>query len=238
MKTCPFCNKEFEKFNPFGHTAAILREVEIIGGGGRPDALCPGCGSLDRERLIYLYLREETNLLTTQKWTRVLHIAPAPRLARVIRAAPARIHYISAALESGKAMVQVDLTDTQFIGDWFDVILCVHVLEHIEDDAKAMAELYRVLRPGGWALLQVPLSRKLTETLKDPEARTPEQRYAAYGQQDHVCIYAERDYVKRLRAAGFQVEFYNAATWLGPDSVRRYGLDHRETLYIGYKGAR
>ena len=233
MKTCPFCNSEFEKFNPFGHTAAILRKVEIIGGGGRPNALCPGCGSLDRERLIYLYLREETNLLMPLL-RNVLHIAPSPRLARVIKANRA-IEYVSAALEPGKAMVQMDLTDIQFPDNWFDVILCVHILEHIEDDAKAMAELYRVLHPGGWALLQVPLSRILKETLEDPEARTPEQRYAAYGQRDHVRIYAERDYVRRLRAAGFQVEFYNAATWLGPDNAKRYGLDHRETLYIGCK---
>ena len=234
MKTCPFCNKEFEKFNPFGHTAAILREVEIIGGGGRPEALCPGCGSLDRERLIYLYLRDETDLLAGKRWANILHIAPAPRLARIVKG-NVRGRYTSAALAPGRTDVQMDLTDIQYLDNEFDIILCVHVLEHIEDDAKAMAELYRVLRPGGWALLQVPLSRKLTETLEDPGVCTPEQRYAAYGQRDHMRIYAERDYVERLRAAGFRVEFYNAATWLGPDSVRRYGLDHRETLYIGHK---
>ena len=233
MKTCPFCNKEFDKFNPFGHTAAVLREVEIIGGGGRPEALCPGCGSLDRERLIYLYLREETDLLTIQgEWIQVLHIAPAPRLAQVIHTT--WVAYISAALEPGKAMVQMDLTDIQYYDNLFDIILCVHVLEHIEDDAKAMAELYRVLRPGGWALLQVPLSRKLTETLEDPEACTPEQRYAAYGQRDHVRIYAERDYIRRLVATGFMVEGYSADV----ETAERYGLDAREVLYIGHKGAR
>ena len=232
MKTCPFCNKEFEKFNPFGHTAAILREVQIIGGGGRPEALCPGCGSLDRERLIYLYLREETDLLDTAKL--ILHIAPAPRLEKMIRTnigAREWIYYISAALEPGKAMVQMDLTDVQFPNNWFDVIICVHVLEHIEDDAKAMAELYRVLAPGGWALLQVPLSRVLEETLEDPGVRTPEQRYAAYGQRDHVRIYAEIDYVNRLRAAGFRVDGYNTDA----ETAERYGLDARERLYIGCK---
>ena len=234
MKTCPFCDKQFEKFNPFGHTAAILREVQIIGGGGRPDALCPGCGSLDRERLIYLYLHEETDLLTTQVPLCVLHVAPGPRLAQIIVVNRA-IDYTATEFKPGSLLGQMDITNIQLPDNLLDVILCVHVLEHIEDDAKAMAELYRVLAPGGWALLQVPLSRILEETLEDPAARTPEQRYAAYGQRDHVRIYAERDYVKRLRTAGFQIEFYNAVTWLGPDSARRYGLDHRETLYIGRK---
>ena len=234
MKTCPFCNREFEKFNPFGHTAAILREVEIIGGGGRPEALCPGCGSLDRERRIYLYLREETDLLTKRGLTTLLHVAPAPRLAQVIKTNK-WIWYVSAALEPGKADMQVDLTNFWWPSDWFHVILCAHVLEHIEDDAKAMAELYRILKPGGWALLQVPLSRILEETLEDPEARTPEKRYAAYGQRDHVRIYAERDYIRRLEAAGFKVSIYNPLKHLGVEGVEPYGLDARENLYIGRK---
>lgn len=239
MKTCPFCNQEFEHFNPFGHTAAVLREVEIIGGGGRPGALCPGCGSLDRERLIYLYLRDETDLLVVRRlpWARspwILHIAPAPRLAQTIMAACGWTRYVDAALEPGKAMVQMDLTNIQFPDDWFDVILCVHVLEHIEDDAKAMAELYRVLKPGGWALLQVPVSRILTETMEDAAMRTPEQRYAAYGQRDHVRIYAEQDYTQRLEAAGFEVETYSVSA----ATAERYSLDARERLYIGHEGAK
>jgi len=232
MKTCPFCNKEFEKFNPFGHTAAILREVEIIGGGGRPEALCPGCGSLDRERLIYLYLREETNLLRPILRS-LLHIAPSPRLAQVIQANRSII-YVSAALEPGKAMVQMDLTDIQYPSDKLDVILCVHVLEHIEDDAKAMAELYRVLAPGGWALLQVPLTYILTKTFEDPEVRTPEERYTAYGQRDHVRIYAGGDYIRRLTTAGFEVEIYS----VDAETAERYGLDARERLYVGHKEAK
>ena len=233
MKTCPFCNKEFEKFNPFGHTAAILREVQIIGGGGRPAALCPGCGSLDRERLIYLYLRDETDLLTMQELIKVLHVAPAPRLARLLQESP-RIYWLGVAQSPTILLVQMDITDIQFFDNEFDIIICVHVLEHIEDDAKAMAELYRVLKPGGWALLQVPVSRVLTETLEDPEARTPEQRYAAYGQRDHVRIYAEQDYVRRLEAVGFQVKLYG----VDAETAGRYGLDLRETLYIGHKGTR
>jgi len=239
MHSCPFCHSEFEHFNPFGHTAPILREVQIIGGGGRVNALCPRCGSLDRERLLYLFFQGKTSLLLPLmpdvEWRppqpagsprKVLHVAPAPRLRHVLCSAP-RLEYVVARLEDG-----ADVTDIQYPDGYFDVIICNHVLEHVQDDAKAMRELCRVLNDSegsSWAILQVPYSATLTETLEDPTLTTPEKRYRAFGQRDHVRIYALADYVQRLEQAGFEVDLYNMQAQLG-DKAAEYGLNPDERI--------
>ena len=237
MYSCPFCHSEFEHFNPFGHTAPILREVQIIGGGGRANALCPRCGSLDRERLLYLFIQERTALLhRAQVWEpwRVLHVAPARRLRHVLRHAPGLVEYVATnCLGAGE---DLDITGTPYPDQSFDVIICNHVLEHIEDDGKAMRELCRVLKRDGWAILQVPYSATLTHTLEDPTLTTPEERYRAFGQRDHVRIYALTDYVQRLERAGFEVDLYDLQAQLG-DEAMKYGLNPDERIVFCHRRA-
>ena len=235
MYSCPFCHSEFEQFNPFGHTAPILREVQIVGGGGRRNALCPRCGSLDRERLLYVFIQWKTTLLHSNPppW-RVLHVAPAPRLRHVLSEAKA-LKYVTANLESG-ADVQMDVTDIQYPDEAFDVIICNHVLEHIVDDGKAMRELRRVLTRNGWAILQVPYAVNLATTLEDATATTPEERYRAFGQRDHVRIYALADYVQRLERAGFEVELYDLPLHIGPKAIE-YGLNLDELIVLCHRRA-
>src|SRR4249920_3892182 len=118
------------------------------------------------------------------------------------------INYVSANLDSPLAMIRMDISKIPYKANCFDVIICNHVLEHIPNDRQAMSDLYRVLKPGGWAILQVPISLSLDRTYEDPTAVTREEREKKFGQHDHVRIYA-KDYKDRLENVGFTVEVYS-----------------------------
>ncbi len=231
---CPFCGGRFRKLLPFGFDFPVLKEKQVVGGGLRSNAMCPRCGSFDRERLLYLYLRNKTNVFKED--LRMLHVAPEKNLQRVLLES-SNIDYLSADIESPLAMVKIDLTDTSFKNGSFDIIICSHVLEHVQDDRKAMLELFRVLKPSGWAILQVPISRSLEETIEDQTVREPAERERLFGQRDHVRIYA-RDYKTRLEGVGFKVEVYNFTEELGEAIFKKYGLIKDESLYICSKAKR
>jgi SAM-dependent methyltransferase len=210
---CPCCSGQFSRFLDVGNPP-------------RP-AACPGCDSRERHRLLCLYLSERTNLFRDR--LRVLHVAPEdclqPMLSRLDN-----LEYISADLASPRAMVRMNLTDIRFPDDSFDVILCSHVLEHIDDDRKAMRELRRVLRPGGWAILQVPVDGSRDATYEDPSVTDPIDRERLFGQSDHVRVYG-RDYPDRLREAGFVVDIVPYVQLQGSEAARDSGLDAREEVY-------
>lgn len=212
---CPCCLGRFRRFLPFG----VVR---------REHARCPGCGSLERHRLLWLWLERKTDLLTAPH--RLLHVAPEPLLAEQLRKRP-RLAYVSVDLESSDARVRMDATRLAFRDGAFDVILCLHVLEHVPDDRMAMRELRRVLARGGWALLQSPVDPERAQTFEDPSVRTARDRERVFGQSDHVRIYG-RDYSARLAAAGFQVEDSPFAAELSRDEAARFGIDPTETLTI------
>src|SRR5438105_402829 len=146
---CPCCDSHFRHFIPYGP---------------RRNGMCPQCDSLDRHRLVWLYLHSCTNIF----WDRlkVLHFAPEAIIQKKLRASP-NLEYTSADLDSPLAMVSLDITDIPYAESTFEVVLCSHVLEHIPDDRKAMSELYRILKPGGWALLQVPFDAERSGTFED-----------------------------------------------------------------------
>jgi SAM-dependent methyltransferase len=185
---------------------------------------------MDRERLVYLFIQHKTDAFAKQ--TKVLHVAPEPRLSEILRDQPT-IKYLTADLHSGEVMVKMDITTIQFPDEQFDAIICNHVLEHVADDRKAMAELYRVLRPGGWAILQVPIALALDCTYEDFSITAPAAREAAFGQHDHVRIYAS-DYKDRLKAAGFKVKVFRWTSSVDEfgGSQNRFGLDPNEALYL------
>jgi len=131
----------------------------------------------------------------------------------------------------------MDITAIQYKDDWFDVIICNHVLEHIPNDRQAMSEIYRVLKPGGWSILQVPISLSLEATYEDPAIRTPEERERFFGQNDHVRIYAA-DYKRRLESAGFVVEVCNSRNTLSASEIRKYALLKDENIYLCSKPTR
>jgi SAM-dependent methyltransferase len=214
---CPICDHRARRFLPFG--------------GGtikRPNAQCSKCGALERHRTVWLYMVNETDLFSATRRRRMLHVAPEPVLERRLRSAPL-IDYVSADLEPGAADEVMDITDIQHPDDTFDVIYCSHVLEHIPDDARAMRELRRILRPGGWAILQVPILLERTD--EDPSITDPEERLRRFAQRDHVRAYGP-DYADRLRAAGFEVRQDRYAERVGPELSHRYGLQAGEVVHF------
>ena len=227
---CPFCGGRFPRFLPHRRVPG-LEEKKVIGAGYRSNAICPWCGSLDRERLIYLYLRRETNVFTAS--LNVLHAAPERRLQKALQAC-ANLVYVTIDLQWGLAMVTMDVMHLGFADSFFDLIICNHVLEHVYGDHQAILELYRVLRPGGWAILQVPISLSLTQTHEDPIVRDPDERERLFGQHDHVRLYA-RDYPLRLREAGFHVQVRSYAQEIIANSADNYGLIENESLYIALR---
>jgi predicted SAM-dependent methyltransferase len=197
-------------------------------GPNRPNARCPNCGARDRTRLLWVYLENKTNLLHDE--LRVLHFAPERILEKRLKSQP-NLDYVSTDLERPRAMVKADITELPFPDASFDVILCSHVLEHVEDDRKAMRELHRVLKPGGWGIVVVPISSRRSETFEDPTIVAPRDRERVFGQHDHVRIYA-RDFGARLEEAGFTVRVEDYRRELGETIARRYGLRRRRKPVI------
>ena len=203
---CPVCEKTSSRFAGYG---AIPRK----------DALCMRCNSLERHRLLWLYLNGKTNLFDGKPKT-MLHVAPEACLEAKFRQ---RLGggYVTADLFNPRAMVKMDIMDIRFPDQAFDVIYCSHVLEHVADDRQAIKELHRVLKRDGWAILLVPILGK--QTFEDPSIVDPEARVQAFGQADHVRIYGP-DYVDRLRDAGFTVEITRVADLAAPDDATLMGL--------------
>ena len=216
---CPVCNTGFRKFLPYGRI------------NPRENALCPSCLSLERHRLLWLYLNHHGFF---EKQLRVLHIAPEAcfikRFERVHGS-----HYITADIESPLAKVKMDIHAIPFNEDTFDVVLCNHVLEHVDDDIAAMKEIKRVLKPHGYAILQVPFFHPVpAETFEDKSIMDKQQRERLFGQADHVRRYGS-DYAARIRKAGLQLIEDTFASQLPDDQAKRYGIAKSEVIYKGVK---
>lgn len=233
---CPFCKNSFIKFRPGGVILPSLHDKKIIGSGYRQNNVCPRCNSLDRDRLIYVFLAQKTNIFTAP--IKILHVAPEGCIRAMLTELP-NITYLSGlkyhqGFYYEKKSTILDITNLTFDDESFDVIICNHVLEHISDDLKAISELYRVLKPGGWAILQVPISKILNETFEDPNVKTPEERERVYGQSDHMRIYGQ-DYPARLEKSGFIVKRQNPYRDKWPLELDKYAINPDEDLFIAYK---
>ena len=226
---CPICDSHLSKLLPFGLKFPVLSEKNVIGGGYRLNAQCPVCYSTDRERLLYLYLSKKTNIFTEQ--VKLLHIAPEARLSAIIKK-HSNIDYLTADISSDTVIVKMDITEINYPDKSFDVIICNHVLEHIVDDRKAIDELYRILKPGGWGILQVPMSLFIDKTHEDFSVTSPSEREKVFGQSDHVRIYAI-DYLDRLKESGFQVDPFS---WKNDEEFSRSnninGLLQDESVFL------
>ena len=220
--TDPIDGKSFRKFLPYGY------------GTQRPNVLSPSTLSLERHRLLWLYLQNETNFFKPQTpKLKVLHMAPEQCfLARFKKLK--HIDLITADLYSPIVDVKADILDLPFEDNSFDIIFCNHVLEHIEDDNKAMQELYRVLKVGGFGIFQIPQDYSRATTYEDFSITSPEERAKHFGQYDHVRVYGS-DYFHRLRTVGFNVDEVNYAEKLSETDMDKYRLMKGEILPVCYK---
>lgn len=217
-RICPICGDHFRKFMPYGYT--IQRE----------DALCPRCLSLERHRLLWLYLQRKTALLNT--CPTLLHIAPEvalmEKLKKVYKDDPTK--YLTADLESPLAKLHFDVQDIPLETETIDVIICNHLLEHVTDDKKALHEFYRILKKGGWGVVMCPVDETMEHTKENPSITSPKEREIIFGQYDHVRLYG-KDYKDRLEKEGFTVENIVCEDFLSEQErvTHALGYDH---IYI------
>ena len=228
MYLCPFCFNQSDSFLPFGLRYKVLSSLSVIGGGYRKNALCLYCKSSDRERLIYLYLREKTTVFSTS--LKLLHIAPERNLKLVFQNS-SNIDYVDGDIKKTRASKTIDITDIPFASSYFDVVICNHVLEHVENEIKALQELFRILKKGGFALIQVPIAKSLRKTYENLSIVSSRDRAKHFGQWNHVRLYG-RDYLERLEKYGFSVKVINPVSLFGIVYVNKYSLIANENLYV------
>ena len=240
--TDPIDGKSFKMFLPYGY------------GTQRNNVLSPSTLSLERHRLLWLYLNEETDFFQSQLASdstvsnpkkiklrdaetnsalKVLHFAPEQAFYKLFRNQK-NLDYTTTDLFSPLADVKADICDLPFEDNQYDVILCNHVLEHIPDDTKAMQELYRVLKPGGMAILQIPQDLSRATTFADNTITDQKERAKIFGQYDHVRIYG-RDYFNKLRSIGFKVIEEDYTNKIAPELVEKYCLAKGEIIPVCFK---
>jgi SAM-dependent methyltransferase len=212
---CPICNKSFRKFGDCGNPK-------------RKEAFCHYCGSLERHRLVWLYLKKKTAFFDEHSKS-MLHVAPEPCFEKIFKKHLGQ-GYISADLKNPRARINLDVTDIHFPDEKFDVIYCSHVLEHVVDDKKALEEFNRVLKSDGWAILLVPIKPDLKRTFEDPSVTDPEERRRLFGQEDHVRRYGP-DFVERVQEANFFVEVIKPADFLSEKEIELMRIAATDEIY-------
>ena len=217
--TDPIDDSNYSKFLSYGYKTV------------RKNALCPGTLSLERHRLLWLYLEKETNLLNSN--LKVLHVAPEQVFYKKFKKLK-NWEYFTFDLNSPIADIKGDLTSTNFKDESFDLIICNHVLEHIEDDKSALDEMYRILKYNGISILQVPINVERENTFEDLSIKSKIQREKYFGQYDHVREYG-LDFKDRVEQAGFKVEMINYSKKISQDLVIKYGLMKDDLIPIGKK---
>lgn len=240
--TDPIDGKSFRMFLPYGY------------GTQRNNVLSPSTLSLERHRLLWLYLNEKTDFFRSEPVSdspithteriklrntetnsplKVLHFAPEQAFYKLFRNQK-NLDYTTTDLFSPLADVKADICNLPFEDNQYDVILCNHVLEHIPDDTKAMQELYRVLKPGGMAILQIPQELSRATTFTDDSITDQKERAKIFGQYDHVRIYGY-DYFDKLRSIGFKVEEEDYTNKIAPELVEKYCLAKGEIIPVCFK---
>ncbi|MGK0298929.1 MAG: hypothetical protein ACI9XC_002554 [Gammaproteobacteria bacterium] len=210
-KECPIC----------GYIGRFLS----LGTPPRWDGRCPNCGSRERHRLIHIFLKNRN--INLHDGRKILHFAAESYFEKIMHG---NINYHTADLVEGKARHTMDMSNIQFDDNYFNVVITNHVLEHILEDKKALSEIYRVIKPGGFSLITVPINWARKSTYENPALTTAEQRYAHYGDSSHVRYYG-RDFEERLIEIGFIVECWR----LPQEQEPGYGLLREDVLWIASK---
>jgi SAM-dependent methyltransferase len=237
-KFCPVCNTSVSGFMPNGHWVFEGYEKSLF-----PHSpfcfemptlfnnICPSCGSSNRSRLYAIYLKDKFEKENAAAPILFLDVAPQPNLSKLIRSIPT-LNYRSCDLNSDYADDKVDIQDMNIYPDnSFDVFICSHVLEHVEDDYKAMLELHRILKPGGWGIVMVPILLTLENIYENSDIKDAETKWKHFGQGDHVRLYSKKGFVERLSNAGFKVEQLSI-DYFGKETFIKSSIPERSVLYI------
>ena len=216
QKECPVCGKHYRKFLPYGYVTS------------RDNALCPNCLALERHRLLWLFLQTKTDLFSSK--LSFLHIAPEICFIKRFKAVPT-LDYKTADLESPWADIHLNVESMPLESESFDVIMANHILEHVEHLDKAMSEIFRVLKKGGWAVLLSPINPERETTYEDSSITSPEEREKHFGQKDHLREFG-KDYAEVLSRAGFMVEDIDFVSSIDAQTVERYALASGEVSSI------
>jgi SAM-dependent methyltransferase len=218
---CPVCERSFSKFLSYGSNVAY-----------RDNVLCPYDLTLERHRLMWLYLKNESNFFGPEKLS-LLHIAPEQCFIPTFKK-QANLTYLTADLLSPIADMHFDVHQIPLEDNTFDVLFCNHVMEHVVDPIQCMKEFFRVLKPGGWAIMQVPQDMSREITYEDATITSPEEREKHFWQYDHVRLFG-RDYPQWIEKAGFQVKEYRLADSFSEAQIDKFRISIDEILYIATK---
>ncbi len=218
---CPVCGNTFSKFLSYGSDVAHRKNV-----------LCPHDLTLERHRLMWLFLQSKTNFFTSDKLD-LLHIAPEQCFLPLFKKQK-NLNYLTGDLESPIADIHFDLHDIPLEENRFDVVFCNHVMEHVQDPIQCMSELYRVMKPNGWAIMQVPQDHERENTYEDASITCPEEREKHFWQKDHLRLFG-KDYPNWLEKAGFEVEQFPVTDLFNSDEIDQYRLQKSEILYLAKK---
>jgi SAM-dependent methyltransferase len=239
---CPICNKHLNTFTSLEtilngkftgnididgmcHTAYEFETQNVM------NFLCPVCGASDKARLYALFLRQKLGEYSYGERIKLVHFAPEMGLGQLLKW-DRRVNYRSADLLREDVDDRVDLTNMTIYPDAsMDAFICSHILEHIPDDRRAMSELYRVLKPGGWGIIMAPIMLTIDSTYEDWTKVTETERLKHFGLEDHVRVYAKWDFIDSLKTAGFQVRQLGI-NHFGKDVFKTCGLSKTGVLYV------
>jgi SAM-dependent methyltransferase len=235
---CPACLTNLAYFNSFpdyyyqhlrqNDSIYSLYDFETL---NLKNGTCPACGTGDSNRLYAIYLRDKLSKLNANKKYTFIDFAPVPQLAQIIKSY-LYINYRSADLFMPDVDDHVDIMDMKiYKNNSVDMFLCAHILEHVTDDVKAMKELYRILKPNGWGIIQVPILLSINEISEDPNITSEHDRWKYFGQGDHVRMYSKNGFILRLSKSGFDVKQLGR-TYFGADIFKKYGISLKSVLYV------
>jgi len=235
---CPVCSRKVYEFLPIAShflenrikygNPYTFEDAETI---NPSQYACPHCGAADRDRLYALYLSAFLDNVPNNQYLEALDIAPAQPLSQFVRKF-SNVHYQTADKYMSGVDFIVDMTDMHiFASDSFDFFICSHVLEHVPDDKKALSELMRILKPGGFGILMVPIILKVTQIDEDPTVTDVAERWRRFGQGDHVRAYSKAGFIDRVKNAGFVMHQYGV-DYFGHDTFIRCGISLKSVLYI------
>ena len=241
MHTCPLCKNDVDDFIRLSNAyLGLYDKYQCIHSPFTFETLnvfqysCPACGASDRDRLYALYFKEFFARHDVSRPISLIDFAPSETLASFIKSFPF-VKYRSADLYMENVDDKVDLTDmTIYPDNSFDIFICSHLLEHIEDDRKALSELYRILKPSGFGILMVPISTILKKDYEDASVTTPEGRWTHFAQDDHVRIYSKQGFTDKVKNQGFSL-LDLGVDYFGEKVFERNGIHKRSVLYVGEK---